>query len=233
MSTIPSPVPVTAPVLSRRLKRATVSVSLLMGLVVLYRRVVQPTYSRWGATRDEVRRALPGDELIEKPVRVSTRALTIHAPVSAVWPWVVQIGQERGGLYSYESLENAIGCQISNADRIVQEWQHPRPGDRVGLGPEGYPFFTVVDVQPERAFVLRAGDETYTGASWVFALESIDATHTRLIVRMRSAASRNAVESFFNDLLTPPLHFVMEREMLHGIARRAEALAKEAAPVAM
>lgn len=225
-----SSAPAAVPVLRRRLKRATLGVVALMGLRLLYRQVVQPTYSRWGATDDEVRRTLPGDALVETPVRVSTRALTINAPVSAVWPWVVQIGQERGGLYSYEALENAIGCQISNADRIVPEWQHPRPGDRVGLGPEGYPFFTVVDVQPERAFVLRAGDENYTGASWVFALEPVDATHTRLIVRMRSAASRSAVESFFNDLLTPPLHFVMEREMLHGIARRAEGLAKTPTP---
>lgn len=209
---------------NRWLRRLTFAIVVVLALGALYLRVVQPAYQRWGATDEETTRRLPGDDLVPNPIRVSTRAITVHAPVSAVWPWLVQIGQERGGLYSYEALENLIGCQITNADRIVPEWQHPRSGDRVGLGPEGYPFFTVADVQYERAFILRGGDDSYTGASWVFAVEPVDANTTRLLVRMRSAASRTAVEAFFNDALTPPLHFIMEREMLYGIARRAEAL---------
>ena len=217
LSWIPAP--------NRWLRRLTITVVVLLALGAIYLCVLQPAYQRWGATDDEVARRLPGDELVSNPIRVSTRALTVHAPVSAVWPWLVQIGQERGGLYSYEGLENLIGCQITNADHIVPEWQHPQPGDRIGLGPEGYPFFSVAEVQPERAFILRGGDDTYTGASWVFYVEPVDASTTRLIVRMRSAASLTQVEAFFNDVVTPPLHFIMEREMLYGVARRAEALA--------
>jgi hypothetical protein len=78
---------------------------------------------RWGATAAEVARRLPGDELIPHPASVSTRAITIQAPVERVWPWVLQTGQERGGLYSYQWLENLFGSDIHNADRIMPAWQ--------------------------------------------------------------------------------------------------------------
>jgi hypothetical protein len=82
-------------------------------------------YSKWGASADEVEMSLPGDEFVPNPVLVSTRAITIQAPVSSVWPWLVQMGQGRGGLYSYERLENMVGCDMHNADRIIPEHQHP------------------------------------------------------------------------------------------------------------
>lgn len=193
--------------------------------LAVYSSTLQPAFMRWGATDAEVACVLPGDDVIPFPAHVSTRAITIHAPVSAVWPWIAQIGQERAGLYSYTWLENLFGCDMTNADTIVEAWQNPQPGDRISLGPEGYPYFTVEAVEPEHAFVLRAGSGGFAGASWAFVVEPVDAETTRLIVRMRTSGSWSRMEAFINNVLTPPLHFIMEHEMLHGIARRAEALA--------
>ena len=82
---------------------------------------VRPWHRRWGATPEEVTRPLPGDGLVAEPVTSATHAITIGAPAGAIWPWLVQLGQNRGGFYSYEWLENLAGCQMRNTDR-----NHPR-----------------------------------------------------------------------------------------------------------
>lgn len=83
---------------------------------------------RLGATGEEAMAALPGDDLVPEATIQATRAITVSAPAADVWPWIAQLGQEKGGLYTYAALENLIGCRITNADRIVQEWQHPGRG---------------------------------------------------------------------------------------------------------
>jgi hypothetical protein len=183
---------------------------------------LRPWYNRWGATAAEARRTLPGDELIPAPHRLSqrTKAVTIDAPAEAVWPWLAQMGQGRGGLYSYEWLENLIGMEMRNADRIVPEWQRLQVGDLVRMGPEGKapPPFVVAAIEPGRALVI--GHRDPTGAAWrdtyAFVLERLDARTTRLIHRNRAQAV------WVWDLLEPG-YFVMERRMLLGIKERAEA----------
>lgn len=69
---------------------------------VVYLLAVRPRMQRWGATYEEIRQPLPGDELIPDPAFESTRAVTVNAPVEAVWPWLAQVGQDRGGFYSYD-----------------------------------------------------------------------------------------------------------------------------------
>lgn len=185
--------------------------------------VIRPWYSRWGATEAEVDMSLPGDEQVPNPVLVSTRAITIQAPVSAVWPWLVQMGQGRGGLYTYERLENLAGCEMHNASRIIPEYQLLEVGDKVRLVPEGRePYFVVSAIEPGRAIVL-AGDDPPT--TWGFILEPVDENTTRLIVRWRQD-----YEPTFGNVLgwrvfTDPITFVMERKMLQGIKVRAEAVA--------
>src|SRR6266545_4849315 len=93
-------------------------------------------YLRWGATDQEVRDPLAGDDLIRNADMVATRAITIHAAADRVWPWIAQLGQGRGGFYSYDWLENLVGCDIHSADRIVREWQDVAVGDEVKLHPE-------------------------------------------------------------------------------------------------
>jgi hypothetical protein len=110
---------------------------------------------RWGATDQEVDEALPGDGLIASPNLTATRAITVRTSADRVWPWIAQLGQDRGGFYSYDFLENLVGCKIHSADRVVPEWQHPQVGDEVKLHPEVA--LGVAALEPGRSLVLRGG----------------------------------------------------------------------------
>jgi hypothetical protein len=193
----------------------------------LYLLVVRPWHLRWGATDAEVRQPLPGDDLVSQPKLVATRAISIRAPASQVWPWLVQLGQGRGGLYSYEWLENLAGCDIHNADRIIPELQHLAVGDSVRLGPEGYSCFTVMVVDPERALVLYGGPRDGGPAdgpawSWAFTLAERGDGTTRLVVRSRLDYRQNLANILLWRVCTEPAHFVMEQKMLRGIRKRAD-----------
>lgn len=179
---------------------------------------VRPWMMRWGATGDEAGMPLPGDALLHDPPLDSTRAITIAAPPSSVWPWLVQIGQHRGGFYSYSWLENLAGAKIRNADRIVPEWQRIEPGDKVWLHPKVY--LRVAEVIPGYAIVLEE--------AWAFVVLPIDGgRRTRLIVRSRGTYRRPdlrfaPLNFVFWRLIYEPGHFIMERGMMRGIKRRAE-----------
>ena len=106
---------------------------------------VRPRLLRWGASTQEAAGPLPGDELVPTPRMQSTRAVTIHAPAADVWPWLVQLGAGRGGMYSYDLLENAAGLGIHSADRILPEHQRLDVGDVIPLGPDvGIPVRQIV-----------------------------------------------------------------------------------------
>jgi hypothetical protein len=110
---------------------------------------------RWGTTSQEAGGPLPGDELIADPDLSATRAVTIGVPAGQVWPWIAQLGQGRGGFYSYDFLENLAGCHIHSADRIVPEWQELGAGDQVRLAPQVA--LTVAVLDRGRSLVLRGG----------------------------------------------------------------------------
>src|SRR6187397_3204993 len=131
------------------------------------RRLVRTPVLTWGATEEEAGRSLPGDELLEDPAVVSTRAITIDAPPSAIWPWLVQMGPGRAGAYTYDWIENLFGLDMHSADRIVPEWQQLDVGD-VQRPPKGGPGMRVEILEPERVLSSRseAGDWV-----WTFALE--------------------------------------------------------------
>jgi hypothetical protein len=158
---------------------------------------------------------------VPQPNLETTRAITINAPLSSVWPWVVQMGQSRGGLYSYERLENLVGCEIVNADRILPEFQDLKAGDVFRIMPEGKgPAFDVLAVEPERALIL-GGDDPPT--SWGFILEPIDAETTRLYARYRQRFEPTIGNTLIWRVFTEPISFVMERKLLQGIKERVEA----------
>jgi hypothetical protein len=94
-------------------------------------------YTHWGATIDEARGRLPGDELVPEAQLSSTRAITIDAPAAQVWPWLAQIGQGRGGFYSYDELENLVGCHIHSAHQILADHQRLEVGDVIRLAGGG------------------------------------------------------------------------------------------------
>ena len=115
----------------------------------------QVVASSVGCDRRGDRESLPGDDLIANPDLTATRAITVHTSAEQVWPWIAQLGQGRGGFYSYDALENLAGCDIHSADQVVPEWQDITVGDQVKLHPEvGWPSLLV---EPGRALVLRGG----------------------------------------------------------------------------
>lgn len=176
-----------------------------------YQLVVKPWMRSWGATPAEVKRALPGDDLVPEPRIEITHAVTIAAPAEGVWPWLAQIGQDRGGFYSYEWLENLAGCEMRNADRIHPEWQERQVGELVPLHPAA-PGLPVTIFDPGRIIGLEG---------WgVFLVEPAGPAATRLIARGRIPGGLSFLG--YEALLDIP-HFVMQRKMLLGIKARAEA----------
>ncbi len=204
-----------------------------VGGVLVLSPVLRSWYNRWGASAEEIRRSLPGDELVPEAQMGYTRAITIQAPVERVWPWLAQIGQGRGGLYSYDSLENLAGCDIHTADRILAEHQNLQTGEVIRMGPKGYPCFGVAGIEAGRWLALISLDvkseqvvaydphpgKGYSIATWQFLLEPSGEQASRLIVRQRLAYSADMAWVW---RLTEPVAFVMERKMLLGIRQRAQ-----------
>jgi hypothetical protein len=200
-----------------------VAVVALTGVVYVF--ALLPWHLRWGATASEARMPLTGDEIVPRPRMRSTRAITIRAPASDVWPWIVQIGQGRGGLYSYDWLENLVGCDIHSADRIMPEHQHLAVGDRVRMGPEGYPFYIVQEIEPEQTLLLQAGDPGTGGlgpGSWVLFLQEQEDGATRLISRQRSDYEPTLINHIMWRGFVEPISFVMEQRTLRSLRQRAE-----------
>jgi hypothetical protein len=198
--------------------------------VVAYRRWVAPWQQHWGASDDETSMLLPGDELLREPADQVTRAVTIQAEPAQVWPWLVQLGADRGGFYSYDWLEDLFGLAIHSADTIVPEWQDLEVGDLVAAARSRSGGWQVVALVPGEALVLQLADMTSGKPvrreqggwefQWMFALRPLAGGATRLLVRERVAFG----SSRYRVLMAPlgPVSFVMTRRMLLGIKARAE-----------
>jgi hypothetical protein len=182
----------------------------------------------WGASQTEQAKVLPGDELISDPTDTVTRAVEIHAPAETVWKWLVQIGQDRGGLYSYDAIENAIGLNIHSADEIHAEWQNLAVGDLVRLVPERWPAMPggyampVVQIDHARHLVLlQRRPEQPWNAVWSFHIVPDGPVKCRLL--SRSTSERGKLPIWLITQLMDPVTMIMTRRMLLGIKRRAEA----------
>jgi hypothetical protein len=204
-------------------------VIILAVLAVAGNLALRPRMLYWGATRAEAGRAMSGDDFVADPVLATTRAIDIDVGPEKVWPWLAQMGQGRGGFYSYEWLENLAGLDIHNSDRIISELQDLKPGDLI-------PFWrgagvNAAVVEPPRLLVLagtlnpsrgHGAGSSDVGGTWVFALEEPKAESTRMVVRSRVAGFQPGWLSSLFMCLLEPAHFVMERKMLRGIKDRAE-----------
>ena len=213
----------------------------LAALIVLYTLIIRPWLQRWGASPEEVNSPLPGDDLASKARMNSTRAITINASAASIWPWLVQIGYQRAGWYSYDSLEALAGvadfAEGSSARRILPQFQDLKIRDKIPAAPEPYVSFTVKELEPQKTLVLFSRLNPITGislpedeparglvmdGSWAFILKATGPEQTRLIIRFRAAYSPIWIFEPFARLIFEPVIFIMEQKMLLGIKERAE-----------
>ena len=207
--------------------------SLIFVLLILPR--LRFKLRKWGSTEEELNRELPGDDLVKDVKGWYNHAITINAIPADVWPWIVQLGQNKGGFYSYELLENIAGCKIHNADGIVPEFQDTAVGDVVAMHPKAAPYM-VAAIDPGRAFVLRLRfnlktqetvdaaeslPERYQDSSWLFLLEETSEGITRMITRSRNDWSQSKTSTFFYGIFGV-ISLVMDRKLLKGIKKQAE-----------
>jgi hypothetical protein len=184
---------------------------------------------RWGASPAEWAAAWPGDDLVPAPRWQALHAVTVWAPAAVVWPWLAQIGQGRGGFYSYERLENLVGCGIRNASQILAEHQDLGAIDGIRLAAKA-PAMPLAVIEPGRGFVLFGGGNPGTGApaagstSWGVFVEPAGPGSARVLSRQRNAWSGDlGAALLFGPWLLEPISFVMDRKMLRGMKQRAEA----------
>jgi hypothetical protein len=200
-----------------KIKRFFMGIGIMLVILILGYLAIRPWHLRWGATTEEVARAMPGDlEHIGW-----TRAITIDAAPQQIWPWLMQWGQGRGGWYSYDWLENLLGFDIHTADRILPEYQNLKIGDPICMSSSFCPSHVTV-LEPNRWLSWQATDESDKPV-WTFTLGlfPLDDSHTRLIVR----------ESFRSDVMPPSAVFVleipdvvMELKALNTVKNRAEGI---------
>ncbi|SDD21890.1 hypothetical protein [Rhodococcus tukisamuensis] len=177
----------------------------------------------WGATDEEAAATFPGDDLVPDATWSYTHAITVAAPPERLWPWIVQLGQGRGGFYSYPGLENLVGCHVQNATDVLDRFQHLAVGDPVLLHPKAPPL-TVAAIEPGRHLVLIGSSPDGADASlWAFHLLDDGDGGTRLIERGRYAHSGGRASSLaFGPTLLEPISFVMSRKMLRTLRALAE-----------
>jgi hypothetical protein len=183
----------------------------------------------WGGDATAATRRLPGDELVDAPLWCWTHSVDVDAPAEAVWPWVAQIGANRGGFYSYQWLENLVGCRVRNAETVHPDWA-VRAGDGLVLHP-AVPPLSIAALEPGRFFVAHAPAEPramavggpWVSASWLLLVEPQGPARSRFVSRYRAASSSDLrTRLAFGPTVVEPIGTEMDRRMLLGVKARAE-----------
>ena len=174
----------------------------------------------WGATKAEAKRPMPGDDEVKRPMSVSTNAVSIRARAADIWPWLIQMGYHRGGMYSYDRIDRLLGIlDAPSANRIIPEFQHLEVGDVIPMGKP--PSWPVKAIEPNRLLLIVISEQGVE-VTWCFMLDEIDDKETRLVLRIRSSLTMTPML-----LLSFPImyfgQFLMIRKMLLGIKQRSEA----------
>jgi hypothetical protein len=197
-----------------------------------YALVVRPRLLRWGASDEEVRQPYPGADLVPGGWRGATMGVTIDAPPSRVWPWLVQMGCDRAGWYSWDCLDNG---GVPSAERIRPEWQTLSVRDRLASTPSGGAWFVVAALEPERFLGLRASldwrgrpfdpagprPRGYIDALWGFQLTPWPNGRTRLVVSGYASARPRLLRALADLLFWEPAHWVMQTRQFENLKRRA------------
>jgi len=200
-----------------------IAVVSALGVCVLgYWFVARPWFLGWGSLPVDLAWQMRGDETVDDPTYTATLAVTIHAAPEDIWPWLVQMGYQRGGLYSYDWLDRLFGyLDAPSADTILPEHQHLRVGDEIPIGRGGG--FPVWAIEPRRVLVLSGRGEGFAWV-WQFGLYPVDKRWTRLVSR-NSVRTPRTWSAWMMMRVIEPAAFIMTRRMLIGLKRRAEKLA--------
>lgn len=222
-------------------RRLSALLALSLGAYAI---VVRPRLLSWGASDDELRSSFPGADLIPDGTRTATMAVTIDAPPSRVWPWLAQMGCDRAGWYSWDSLDNG-GSE--SAREIRPEWQSIAVGDHLASSPSGRGWFEVAAVEPERFLALRAPldlrgkpfdiagprPRCYVDSLWAFRLDERPQGRTRLVVSGYASSRPRPLTAVGEFLFWEPAHWIMQARQFTNLKRRAEESCRpEAAPTA-
>jgi len=221
--------------------RIGIWIGIAVAVTALVALIIRLWQLRRGTTDAEIRRSLPGDELVPDPKCGYTQAITIKASVAEVWPWLVQIGYKRAGWYTHDFLHRLVGIagcvddERCSAKRIIPELQDLKIGDVVEIAPEmGY---VVTDIEPERVLIMQtrldidtwqaaaSGEplpEKYLSSSWVWFFEEIDEKTTRLIVRVRSDYSPGMLSTIGSRIANEVGRLLMQPKTLRVLKQRAE-----------
>ena len=225
----------------KTLARLLLKGAAVAGTLGAYEFLIKPRMFSWGTTEEERSRTWPGDEFTPHTLGICTRAITIQAAPEHIWPWIMQIGQDRAGFYSYTWLENLFRAQMNNTFGLVPEWQERKVGDDLWMAAQhhygGRARMTIARIEPYRALVNVAYTDRDSALNvqwaphgcWNFLLSPVETQDascpaTRLIMRSIRPESMSLAEHAAT-LFWDPAHFIMERRMMFNIKRLAEKLA--------
>lgn len=202
-------------------------IATLLSVIIGYILIIRPLLIYWGATTEEIYSTLPGDEYIESPEINTTKAILINSKPVDIWPWVVQMGQGRGGHYSYDWLENLFGFQVHSVREILPQWQHLKEGDTINFS--ACRKMVVDQIESEKHLLLLEHDKkqkktrkNMPRASWLIYLQPLENGTTHLISHIRYAYRPGIINFLKMRLFIELAGFIMERRMLLGIKERAE-----------
>ncbi len=203
------------------LKKIFAACSIILIVAAGYYYIARPYQLRWGATKAEIMQPMPGDELDPHPGFLATRAITVNAPASVIWPWLVQMGFDRAGFYGYDIIEN-IGSKtgMHSADSIIPELQHISVGDKVPISLVAATKMYAIEPNQYLIWSGDANDAAKGGFTW--ALYPIDNDHTRLVSRIRWTHHWSNLKLMPLDLFTELTDHLAVRRILPGIKVRAE-----------
>jgi hypothetical protein len=211
--------------------------AVLTGLAsaVAYGLLLRPRLLRWGARNEEVAAPYPGADLIPGGKRGSTMAVTIDGRPSHVWLWLVQMGRDRAGWYSWDRLDHS---GVPSEERIHPEWQQIAIGDRLASTPSGNSWFEVAALEPERFLALRAPLDLarrarpfdtagawprfYSDSTWCFLLKELPGGRTRLVVSGYACSRPRALTAVTDFFFWEPAHWIMQTRQFANLKRRAQ-----------
>jgi hypothetical protein len=186
---------------------------------------VRPSQLRWGATREEVKRSMPGDDLVTDPTFCATRAITIRATPEEIWPWLIQMGYNRAGFYGYDLIENLGSSRgIRSARTILPEFQHPRTGDVLPISAVAHLVFG--SIQPNQSLIWQS-EAGPTDGAFTWSLYPLDSTHTRLVSRIRLLYHWSHPWLLTLDLFTEFADHLAVPKLLRGLRDHAEGRRQE------